>query len=435
MATAYEMGTGTSGKSVSDGTGSALQYTRTWKLVKESRNEAYDVPLTIGVDIGSPFPDPSAGEVYCVSLSDDPVGDSLMVRRITATYTSPKNGGKRPNQKLGTPPWQRPAVTTMDATSEYISSQQYILDPLAAEGTEAAQRALAIQPTGELIEGLTRPDPTIRFQISQFETDDPTEKVQYVSGVNSLPVTIGGVPFPPRTLILNGISARPQTETYGGQEISGWIVTYSVAYRRNTQRVLVNINPATGVAIDDTMDDVDIGWDIAVPLRGLNCINHFGSAVNAGYPVDPFALSLLTGEDGVVLGGVIGTDPTAETGPIRIEVGDTEKSAYFAGTEFLNLNGTSVDPDSPTAKGQICRAMVTNPTTAGGLSQKPAASPVPLNPDGSPRGRYRPDGYTPIDDEYYFAGSKVARNAVLAYRRGVNDAFDFDVLEVRGELP
>jgi len=133
----------------------------------------------------------------------------------------------------------------------------------------------------------------------------------------------------------------------------------------------------------------------------------------------------------VVLGGLIGTDPAAECGPIRVLIDGVEKSAYFAGTEFANLDGTSPKADSDTTEKQICRAMVTNPTTAGGLSQKPASSPVPLNPDGSPRGRYRPDGYTDIDDEYYFAGSKVAKNAVLAYRRGVNDAFDFALLGVR----
>ena len=429
MATAYEMATGTAGKSVSDGTGSALQYTRSWKLVKSSRNEAYDVPATVGVDIGSQLPGVSG--VYCTNLTDNPEGDSLMVRRITATYSSPKNNGRRPNQDLGVAPWLRSSVTTMDAASESIAAQQYIMDPLAAAGTEASKRSLAVQPTGELIDGLTRPDPTIRFQISQFETSDPTAKAQYISGLNSLAVTIGGVVFPPRTLILNGISSRPQTESYAGTETSGWTVTYSVAYRRNTQRVLVNIDSATGVATDDAMLDVDIGWDIAVPLRGLNCINFYDDAVNAGYPVDPFALSLLTGEDGVVLGGLIGTDPAAECGPIRVLIDGTEKSAYFAGTEFDNLDGTSPKADSVTTEKQICRAMVTNPTTAGGLSQKPASSPIPLNPDGSPRGRYRPDGYTDIDDEYYFAGSKVAKNAVLAYRRGVNDAFDFALLGVR----
>jgi hypothetical protein len=428
MATAYEMATGTSGKSASDGTGSALQYTRSWKLVKSSRNEAYDVPTTIGVDIGSQLPGVSG--VYCTNLTDNPEGDSLMVRRITATYSSPQNSGRRPNQDLGIAPWLRSAVTTMDAVSESIPAQQYILDPVAAEGTAASKRSLAVQPTGELIDGLTRPDPTIRFQISQFETADPTAKSKYISGLNSLPVIIGGVSFPPRTLILNGISARKQTESYAGVETSGWLVTYSVAYRRNTQRVLVNIDPATGVAIDDEMDDVDIGWDIAVPLRGLNCINLFDDAVNTGYPVDPFALSLLSNEDGVVIGFPQATVGVA-VGPIRVLVDGDEWSAFFAGTEFENLAGTIIDADSNTTEKQICRAMVTNPTTAGGFSQKPASSPIPLNPDGSPRGRYRPDGFTDIDDEYYFGGSKVAENAVLAYRRGVNDAFDFALLGVR----
>ena len=429
MATAYEMATGTSGKSASDGTGSALQYTRSWKLVKSSRNEAYDVPATIGVDIGSQLPGVSG--VYCTNLTDNPEGDSLMVRRITASYSSPQNSGRRPNQDLGIAPWLRSSVTTMDAASESISAQQYIMDPLAAAGTEAAKRSLAVQPTGELIDGLTRPDPAIRFQLSQFETSDPTTKARYISGLNKNATTIGGVVFPPRTLILNGISYRPQTETYGGSEVSGWVVTYTISYRRNTQRVLVNINPSTGVAVDDAMLDVDIGWDIAVPLRGFNCVNLYDAAVNTGYPVDPFALSLLSNEDGVVFGSAIAGSPPDESGPIRVRVNGVEKSAYFAGTEFNNLDGTEIKPSSSTTERQTCRAMVTNPTTAGGLSQKPASSPVPLNPDGSPRGRYSPTGFTDIDDEYYFAGTSNPINAVLAYRRGVNDAFDFVNLEIR----
>ena len=155
MATAYEMATGTSGKSMSDGTGSALQYTRSWKLVKSSRNEAYDVPTTIGVDIGSQLP--GVSDVYCTNLTDNPEGDSLMVRRITATYSSPKNNGRRPNQDLGVAPWLRSSVTTMDAASESIAAQQYIMDPLAAAGTEASKRSLAVQPTGCLL--YTSPSP------------------------------------------------------------------------------------------------------------------------------------------------------------------------------------------------------------------------------------------------------------------------------------
>ena len=431
MATAYEIATGTAGKSMSDGSGSALQYTRAWKLVKTSRNEAYDATATVGVDVGSALP--GVPGVFCTNLTDSPDGDSLMVRRITASYSSPKNSGRRPNQNLGVAPWLRSAVTTMDATGESIPAQQYILDPLAADGTEASKRSLAVQPTGELIDGLTRPDPTIRFQISQFETSDPTTKCQYLHGLNKLAVVIGGVVFPPRSLILNGISARPQTETFAGVETTGWTVTYSVAFRRNTQRVLINIDPATGVAIDDTLDDVDIGWDIAVPLRGLNCVN----LIPIDYPIEPYALSLLSNEEGVVLGGKDGVDPANEVGPIRVfvrnstDTNDTEKSVYFAGTEFQTIDGKGVVIDALSSRGQICRAMVTNPTTSGGMTQKPTASPIPLNPDGSPRGRYRPDGFLPEDDEYYFAGTKVAKDAVLCYRRGVNDSFDFALLGVR----
>lgn len=429
MATAYELPRNTGSKTASDG---AIKYTRVWRVVKSTRDEVFDVPAATGVDIGSLYP--GSTNIYCTDISQAPDGDSLMAVIATANYSTPRggsgSGGKPPTPDLSLAPILRPATITMSASAETIDAQQYILDPLAAAGTPAADRGLAVQPTGEIISGLKRPATSVTFTISQWEAVNPTLKAQSAGTVNDADVVIAGATFQKRSLYVESVAYSPKTETWQGTQYDGWQVTYSLKFRSNIQRVLVNIDSATGVATDDVMDDVDIGWDQAIPLRGLNCLN----TMTTTYPVDQFAFSFIKDAEGIRFGDPWspGDPTTKDRGAVRLFVNGLPKSAWWAGTLF--------DPQFPNGvtefvaiEGKVVRAMVSSPTSEGGFSQSPCSQPIPLNPDGTPRARYDGiNGAEPGDADYLYRGTiKSAQDAVLSYRRGIYDASDFSLLGVR----
>lgn len=428
MATAYELPKVSGSKSTSDG---AIKYTRSWRIVKTSRSESFDVPTTIGVDVGSLYP--GSTNVYCTDVSHQPDGESLMSVIATATYSTPRGGGGggRPTPDLSVAPGLRPATVTMSASAETIDSQQYILDPLASPGSAASQRGLAIQPTGEIVSGLKRPATSVSFTLSQWESSNPTAKAIYAGSVNDDTIYIAGSGFPARSVYLESVSYSPKTETWQGAQYDGWQVTYVFKFRSNVQRVLINIDPATGIATDDEMDDVDIGWDQAIPLRGLNCLN----TMDTPYPVDQYAFSLVKDEEGIRFGDAK-TDPadppTKDEGTLRIQVGGSAKSAWYAGTIFTPLVASGCI-DAVSVEGKVVRAMVSSPTSEGGFAQSPCSQPIPLNPDGTPRARYDGlNGAKTTDADYLWRGTMDdARNAVLAYRRGIYNAEDFSLLGVR----
>lgn len=429
MATAYEIPQDTAQKASSDTGSSALGYTRSWRIVKSTRSETVDIPTTIGVDIGSVYP--GSSNVTCTALSSQPDGDSLMSIIATATYASPKNIGATAGVDRTIAPGLRPATVQMSSSFEMVDTNFYILDPLATAGTVASKKAFAVQPTGELISGLKRPSPVVNFTIVQWESSDPTSKASYVGKVNSNTVTIGGEAMQPRSLLCNGISYSPQTETWQGSEYTGWQVTYNLSFRVNKQIVLQNIDSATGEATDDVMAEDDIGWDQAIPLRGLNCLN----TMDSPDPIDPYAFQLKPGPKGIKFGAQQTggyTSPTATTGPVKIFVNGAEVSAWWNGTEFLNAADTTTVEEALSVDGSVVRAMVASPTSAGGFSQSPSGQPIPLNIDGTPRARYNKDGADPLDADYLFRGYIAdPLTAVLAYRRGIHDSEDFTGLGIR----
>lgn len=440
MAIAYELNAGQAEKSA--GANNTIKYTRTWKVVKATRNESYNVPALIGVDTGSQWP--GGGEVYCTNITDSPDGDSMMVRIITATYASPANaagggggggGGKsgggsssrQPGRDIGQAPNVRPAVVTIDSSYEMTSEPAWYHRPGVS-----ADRVIATQPTGELVSDLTMPQPTATITVAYFTTNlSPVASfaVARCGYVNSVDWTVQGKIFAPRTVMLRSVSARPCTEEWGGTTYKGTNWTYTFAWRQNYQYVLDTLD-ADGVATSDSQTALDIGWDIAVPLRGMNCKQE----MSATYPCDPFAINLLRDENGIVFGAAQAAPPAVGPGegPIRVVLyNNTWRTAYYSGTTFLDLQRQNIWGNG-NSRGKIGKAMTVSPTTHGGFSQSPSSQPIPLNPDGTPRARYAPDGAVPADADYLFRGKiKSAANAVLSYRRGIYPSTDFNALGIR----
>ena len=423
MATAYEQNAGLAEKT--SGGGNAIKYVRKWKVVKSTRNESYDVPTLIGVNTGDQWP--GGGEIYCTSLTDSPDGDSLMVRVITATYASPANtaggggggggGGssqRQPGRDIGVSPLLRPAVVTFDASFEMTSTATWYDDPFNSDG-----HPVAMQPTGEIVDGVQQPQPITTITIAQYENDTkPTAaSLAAVGSLNDADFSISGIVFPKRTLLLKGISARPVTEEWGGVTYKGINATYTLQARTNVQRILAAVNQ-NGLATSDGQVSADIGWDIAVPLRGLNC----KQAVSPTYPTDPFALQLHRDENGIVFGDAQANPPNVGNGegPIRCVINGAEKSVYWGGTKFVDIQGEQIN-FGQTVKGTIAKGMATSPTSEGGFAQSPSSQAIPLNPDGTPRARLdMVGGAEPGDADYLFRGTlKNPEDAVLSYRRGL----------------
>jgi hypothetical protein len=395
---------GTSGKTGGTGGPSAVKYMRKWKLVKDSPTEAYNAPLAVGVDIGSQFP----GDIVatCVALDDQPDGESRMVRIITARYETPKNtsaGSRENNNDNNLAPDVRPPRIGIDSSFEMAPTNQWIKNPAAATGDQ--EEITAFQPNGEIVSGLTKPVRSITFTYTQFNAADPSALATDVGKVNSAAFTIAGVSYPKRTLLLKSVSSKPTVMDWGGQKYAGWTTTVQIAYRENIQWV-----------IDETLAEpwyntkTEIGWDMAVPLKGMNVMND-----DSQYSVDPNGYNLLNTElEGVVVDAA---------GPIPYELGPMgqQLGAFWAGTTFPQ-KGSYANPDeSKSVKKQIGKAQVIRQTSAGTWEQADSNEPIPLNPDGTPRRKY-----VLALDQFFNA-----QQAILAYRRSVYKEFDFATIGLR----
>jgi hypothetical protein len=130
---------------------------------------------------------------------------------------------------------------------------------IVANGGWAA-REPAVNPVGDIYDGVTALAPVVTINITQFNATDPTANLQYAGHVNSEAINIGNLRMAPGTVLFRGISYQPVVESWGGLIFRGWTATYEFAYRRNTTKVRV-----AGADID-----ADIGWDVAVPVTGFN---------------------------------------------------------------------------------------------------------------------------------------------------------------------
>lgn len=348
MGTLYELATGQSSREGSVGKALADTYVRKFKFVKSSPNESYSLPAVTGIGIGSAFPGNSS--VTCVSVDDSPEGESRLVRVFTYTYKTVANTGGPQEQQQ--PPDVRPPNYSYNFGVDYVGTRSWMPNPVANNGMTVAST-----PNGELVTGLEKPQVTATLRIKQFVTADPAFANEYVGCVNSGTFTGGSFTAIARTLLFKGIDAQPATEAYGEFVYSGWNVTYEFAYRENEQV----INPNYG-SDEDTQSLVNIGWDKAVPLtsRNVKC------STNAGLgKIDVMAFPLEHNKNGAV--------KTVNDGS-----GTVDGKVFWA-----------ADPNGGggTVEDTVARAMVAIPAVKGGFTQVPAAEPIPVNNDGSPRNR------------------------------------------------
>lgn len=312
----------------SDGGGDAYSATRSWKVILSSPGEYINVNDVTGVNIGDPYS--SANPIPCVSVEGRPDGDSRLVKIITATYraTVGGGGGDATDPKTQSPA-VRPAMYSMTTTLTEIAA--WGGNPIVGGSSVGWQPA--VNPAGDLVDGLTRLEPVVTINIDQYSTSDQSGLLAYTGYVNSGDFTFSGLSIAKHCAMLQGISSRPVVETFGNSIFRGFMVTFSFGVRAHWAITRDGFQP--------------IGWDMAVPLTGFTIIND--GLDTAG--IDPRALVLQHDE---------------ATGNVKIPL------------QYASHNGQST-------QGDRVRAMVTIPSRAGGWAQNPAAQPVALNDNGTPR--------------------------------------------------
>jgi len=323
--------------------------TRTFRVLLNSPDETFDIQQTCGVFIGDPHPVNTS--TACVNFDAKYEGDTRMVLIATFNYqsdaaaSSSLGGGGGGGQSPKTiSPDVRPAnwvisteLTEMPIHYWYRRTGTYEWDITGKQPRN---------PAGDIYDGVSTLKPMTSIKVSQFVlggSGDPTKHCYLVGRINEVQMELGTLSILPHTLMLRAINATPTVESWQNLIFRGWNVEYTFLLR--DQFVAVNFDLA-GEAGSSTL--VNIGWDMAVILEGRNvtCFNPAGASAWQ----DAFGQPLAPGDDQVPL------DPA---------------------------NPALCPPLLPGDKAPAC--VRTPGTSARGISQAVAASPIALNPDGTAR--------------------------------------------------
>jgi hypothetical protein len=320
-----ELAQGKSFSRSAEGGSLADQATRTWKILLNSPNESFVISDAIGVNIGDPLG--PANPIPCVSLDVKADGDSRMVRIVTAQYrTTAGIGNTDPGRQA---PTQRPALYSMSTSLTEIAAW----GGAPVTGGVSGSWIPAVNPVGDLVDGVTRLEPVVNINIDQYSYSDMSQLLAYCGYVNSDLFTFSNLSVGVHCCMLQSISSTAVVEQFGDTTFRGFKVTFGFAVRAHWTITREGFQA--------------IGWDMAVPQTGFNIYNSGLSRSD----VDVKALALEHKAGKVYLVG--GEYPV-------LAIGLEQKKA---------------------------RAMVSVPATGdeGGWLQRPAAQPIALNDDGTPR--------------------------------------------------
>jgi hypothetical protein len=253
-----------------------------------------------------------------------------MVRIVTAQYrTSAGIGNIDPGTQ---PPQARPALYSMSTSLTEIAAW----GGAPVSGGASGAWIPAVNPVGDLVDGVTRLEPVVNINIDQYSYSDMSQLLAYCGYVNSDSFTFSNLSVGVHCCMLQSISSTAVVEQFGNTTFRGFKVTFGFAVRAHWTI---------------TRDGFQaIGWDMAVPQTGFSVINYGLASPNE---VDIESLTL----------------QHDETGKVQLNSEGTPQTYAFG------------------SQGRKTRAMVTVPASQGGWAQRPSAQPVALNDDGTPRSR------------------------------------------------
>ena len=260
--------------------------------------------------------------IYCTSFSAQWDGESRTVLVCTFQYGSRAgSGGDSAADPGSISPDVRPANWSTSTSLVEVPAREWYV--VEEDGFTATNKTPAKNSAGDMYDGVSYLTAMVNISIDQYEPTDPTRHIGFCGHVNSDEFSLGSLAIGRRTLMFRGVACKPTVESWGNVIFRGWIATYEFAYRADT-------------------------WDLRIPQSGMN--------VKAANPVGARADQDIYGSPlKHTAGGKIKTDPITE----------------LAGTIFA---------------GDRARAMVrVFSYDDGGASQLPAAQPIALNDDGTPR--------------------------------------------------
>lgn len=304
--------------------------TRVFKVLLSSPGEAWDIPSTIGVNIGDEYS--TTNPIPCVSFEARADGESRLVRIVTARYrATPGFASDGVSDPKSESPAQRPALWSMSTSLQEIATFGGRVVTGSGINATSAGWTPATNPVGDLVDGVTRLEPVVTINIDQYSTSDGSGLMAFVGYVNSLPFTFSSLQIATHCCMLQGVGSTPVVEQFRTGMFRGFKISFQFGVRAHWTLTRFGVQP--------------IGWDIAVPQAGVNIINS-GLGVSG---VDQDALSL-----------------EHEYGRIK----ENPQRALAAGTS-----------------GRKMRASVAIAAGDGYSLQRPATLPVPLNDNGTPRSR------------------------------------------------
>lgn len=313
----------------SEGGSSVDSAQRQFKVILNSPDETWNVDEYIGIAIGDPYSE--TNQIPCVSFEARADGDSRMVRIVTFRYRSTPGGvdgsgggGVGGDPRLQ-PPASRPALYQLSSSLQEVPA---VGGGVLLQGGFTEKSAFAT-PVGDVQEGLTKLEPVINLQITQYSYTDQSGLLQYSGFVNSDQFLFSAHAVPIHCCMFNGLSVSPYVES----GFRGFQLQFQFTFRWNK---------CTGVEYNG---DAPLGWDQPVVLSGYNILNTgLGSA-------------------------------SVEQEHLLYKL-DNDDSGFLA--EPLTLGRPN----------QKVRAQIPGQEDSSGrMRQHAAASPVLLNKDGSPRSR------------------------------------------------
>ena len=320
---------------------------RIFRVILNSPTELINIEEACGVRIGDELR-PGA-KLYCNSFDARYEGSSRLALLCTfqfrTTADSPSSsGGSDPKSQS---PEVRPANWSVSSSLAEVPVYTWF-KTFPDTGLKDGPAVVPKNEAGDRFDAIAKYEPIVTISVQHWEELDPTRNVLYVGRVNDQDFTIGNLICKRHTLMLRGISSQAAVESWGGRTYRGWNTTYEFAYRANKVRGLWN-------GFGNPTVEAEIGWDIAVPETGFNCL----AFVPAGaLPEQDIFGQPLKHEDGKI------TD--LRQLPEGVNVGDRVR-AMVKVFEYEN----------------------------GGTSQAPSAQPIALNEDGTPRKSFGDDAADP----------------------------------------
>lgn len=268
----------------SDGGQIADTATRGYKVLLTSPDEVWDPFQEIGLNIGDPYLASNPGNLPLVGIDVRADGDSRLVRIVTATFRNSPGGvdgsgggggGASPtDRRTKSPELRAPLYTMSTSLQELPTSSWRVWDAL---GLNVGGFVPAVNPAGDIYDGVTKLEPVTTISIEQYSFTDGTSLLEFVGYVNSDQFNFSGLAIFPHQCMLQSISSQGHVETFGNATFRGFKLTFTFGYKTNW--------------VSTRGGEDSIGWDIAVPQSGYN-IKNTGLGVGGVNAVDDGALAL-----------------------------------------------------------------------------------------------------------------------------------------------